>query len=142
MKLAFRMRDEGLGRTVQEAQKHPVTHSEGDVPMMLIIVSLGILLRLKKAFSDLHQKSVTVPKHSVCRLCLGRPVLEGQEWRWRVAIDHLKRRSSERRVERCVVAILHLGKPVDLGARAIPAAHRRYITMIRLTTSDWPSVCG
>jgi hypothetical protein len=50
---------------MKETQPHPVTDVELEVAMVGIIVSLGILLQLEEAITDLDDEVVAIPKHVI-----------------------------------------------------------------------------
>ena len=97
---------------MEQTKEYPVADVEVHSAMMLVIAALGMLLRLKKALTDLHQESVLVPEHDVCGLCVSGPRSVGKEGRRRPAVDHLKQRRPKRRVERRIVAVLRPWKLV------------------------------
>jgi hypothetical protein len=49
----------------KETQPHLVTDVELEVAMVGIIVSLGILLQLEEAITDLDDEVVAIPKHVI-----------------------------------------------------------------------------
>jgi len=67
--------------------------------MVGIIGMLHQILCVQKAFLDFSQESVTVFQLSVHGRHSGLPLLVGNNWRRRTAIDDLKRRSSEGRLK-------------------------------------------
>ena len=97
---------------MEQPKEYPVADVEFHSAMMVVVVALRMLLRLKKALPNLHQEGVPVPEHGVRCLRVSGPLSVGKEGRRRPAVDHLKRRRPERRVERRVAAVLRPWKPV------------------------------
>jgi hypothetical protein len=44
-----------VGRTVEEAEPHPITHRKLQLTVMVVVAALDILLGLEKTLLNLHQ---------------------------------------------------------------------------------------
>ena len=94
-----------------ETEPRPISHSEGELPVMLVIVSLVDGLSLLKAEVDINEELVSL--HHVLDDCRD-PGLAGlvRADRWGVTtINHPERSVTERCLVGGVVDVLHPRKP-------------------------------
>lgn len=58
-----------VGWPVEKAKPRPIVHCKLQLPMVVVVVSLGVFLCLEKAFMDLHQEVIAVAQEGIRCFC-------------------------------------------------------------------------